>query len=75
MGERSRRRQAEAELQMAIKLDGSNVDYRVWLAELYRSVGLYRRALQELEHALSFDARHAEAQRLFREISGAVKSS
>lgn len=75
MGERSKRRQAEAELQMAIKLDGSNADYRVWLAELYRSVGLYRRALRELEHALSLDARHAEAQRLFREISGAVKSS
>lgn len=69
MRDRATRRQAEAELQAAIALDARNADYRVRLAELYRSVGLYQRARRELEQALALDAQHDEAHRLLRELA------
>ncbi|MER3426752.1 MAG: hypothetical protein C4334_01430 [Pyrinomonas sp.] len=68
MRDRTTRRQAEAELQAAIALDARNADYRVRLAELYRSVGLLQRARRELEQALALDGQHDEARCLLREL-------
>ncbi|MBA3711091.1 MAG: DnaJ domain-containing protein [Pyrinomonadaceae bacterium] len=55
------RRQAETELLAAIKLDSQNLAYRVMLAELYRDIGLHRRAVNELESALTINPRFAAA--------------
>ncbi|MCA1814947.1 MAG: DnaJ domain-containing protein [Acidobacteria bacterium] len=64
------RRQAEAELQLAIKLDPQNASYRVALAELYALVGLPRRAEGELERALALDPRHAAARQMLERMKG-----
>src|SRR5256714_1186704 len=58
------RRQAEMELQAAIAIDGSNALYHIFLAELYRDIGLHRRAQAELERALSIEPQNTEARRL-----------
>ncbi|MDQ3256379.1 MAG: DnaJ domain-containing protein [Acidobacteriota bacterium] len=55
------RRQAETELLAAIKLDSGNMAYRVMLAELYRDIGLHRRAVNELESALTINPQFAAA--------------
>jgi curved DNA-binding protein CbpA len=55
------RHQAEAALQTAIKLDGSDPAYRVMLAELLRVLGQTLRAERELERALALDPDHAAA--------------
>lgn len=68
--DRQKRRQAEAELQAAVSLDPQNPDYRVMLAELYVDVGLRRRAVGELERALSSAPNHAAARRLLRSLTG-----
>jgi curved DNA-binding protein CbpA len=57
------RHQAEAEFQAAIALDKGNVYYRVMLARLYMDTGMMRRAMGELERALSIDPK-SEAARL-----------
>jgi len=62
------RRQAEAELQAAIALDPRNAGYRVMLAELYRSIGLQRKAVVELERALAADSQHPDARRLLSDL-------
>lgn len=64
------RRQAEGELQRAVKLDPRNVTYYVALAELYRAVGLRRRAEGELSRALSLDPDHAPARRMLEQMKG-----
>lgn len=64
------RRQAEAELQRAVKLDPRNVTYYVALAELYRAVGLRRRAEGELSRALTLDPDHAPARRMLEQMKG-----
>lgn len=58
------RRQAETEFQAAIAANGSNPLYHIFLAELYRDIGLHRRAQTELERALSLEPNNAEARRL-----------
>ncbi|HVF28884.1 MAG TPA: DnaJ domain-containing protein [Pyrinomonadaceae bacterium] len=62
------RRQAEVELQAAIALDPRNAGYRVMLAELYRSIGLQRKAIAELERALAADSQHPDARRLLNDL-------
>ncbi|HMF55787.1 MAG TPA: DUF4388 domain-containing protein [Pyrinomonadaceae bacterium] len=58
------RRRAETEIQAAIAIDGQKALYHIFLAELYRDVGLHRRAQTELERALSVEPQNAEARRL-----------
>ncbi len=57
------RRLAEAEIQAAISLDAGNVSYRIMLAELYRLLGLARRAQGELERALAIDPKNDAVRR------------
>jgi curved DNA-binding protein CbpA len=62
------RHQAEAALQAAIKLDGSDPAYHVMLAELLRAVGQMLRAERELERALALDPNHEAARRLLNQL-------
>jgi Tfp pilus assembly protein PilF len=55
-------------LQAAVSLDPGSVSYHVMLAELYRDVGLHKKAEGELERALALDPRHAQALRLLEEL-------
>lgn len=64
------RHQAEAELKAAISLDANNASYRVMLAELYRDLGMKRRAQGEAQRALSLDPHNADAKRLSEELKG-----
>lgn len=65
------RRLAEAEFLAAISLDSQRITYRVWLAELYRDIGLKRRAEGELQRALVVDPQNAAARRLLNELHAA----
>jgi curved DNA-binding protein CbpA len=67
------RRQAEAELQTAIKLDGNDPAYRVMLAELLRALGQLLRAERELERALALDPNHDVARRMLNQIKKSDK--
>lgn len=58
------RKQAESELQTAIKIDDKNVSYRVMLAEFYRDMKLPKRAESEAQRALMIDPNNKEAKRL-----------
>src|SRR6185312_15601967 len=62
------KRLAEAELQAAVKLDPANASYRVMLATLYRDLGFWRRAINELERALSLDSKNVEARRMLQSL-------
>ena len=62
------RRQAESELRAAIMLDGGNASYRVWLAELYQTLGQLRRAEAELERALTIDPKLTAARQMLDRI-------
>ena len=62
------RRAAEAELQAAIKLDPTNGEYRVMLAELYRDLGLRLRAKGEAERAVAADPNNRKARELLRAL-------
>jgi tetratricopeptide (TPR) repeat protein len=64
----STRRAAETELQAAIKLDPSNAEYRVMLAELYRDLGLKLRAKGEAERAVAADPNNRKARDLLRAL-------
>jgi curved DNA-binding protein CbpA len=68
MHEPATRRQAEAELQAAARLDPGNASYRVALAELYNSLRLPRRAEGELARALSIDPDNAAAHQMLSQI-------
>lgn len=57
----NQRHKAEAELQTAVKLDGSNPDYRLMLAEFFIRVGLPRRAEGELNRLLAIFPNNKEA--------------
>lgn len=63
-GDQKTFRQAEAELQTAVRIDGSNADYRFMLAELYISIGLVKRAEGELNRLLAIKPDHHEARSL-----------
>lgn len=58
------RRTAEIELKAAISLEPNNASYRVILAELYKALGLHRRADGEIQRALRSDPKN-EAARQF----------
>jgi curved DNA-binding protein CbpA len=60
--------QAEAELKAGISLDAGNASYRVMLGELYRDLGMKRRAQGEAQRALSIDPQNADAKRLLEEL-------
>ncbi|HET9478552.1 MAG TPA: DUF4388 domain-containing protein, partial [Pyrinomonadaceae bacterium] len=62
------RRAAEAELQAALKLDPTNGEYRVMLAELYRDLGLMLRARGEAERAIASDPNNQKARDLLRAL-------
>lgn len=62
------KRLAEAELKAAVKLDPANAAYRVMLAGLYRDLGFRRRAITELERALSLDSKNGEARRMLQSL-------
>jgi len=62
------RRAAEAELSAAIKLDPKNTEYRMWLAELYRDLGLKLRAKGEAERAVAADPNNHKARDLLQSL-------
>ena len=55
---------AEAEIQMAIKLDATNTTYRIMLVEIFIQFGLLRRAEGELQRFLTAFPGNREAQAL-----------
>ena len=55
---------AEIELRAAIALEPSNATFRIMLAELYKVLGLLRRAESEAQRALAVDPK-SEAARVF----------
>jgi curved DNA-binding protein CbpA len=62
------RRLAEIELKAAIALEPNNVSYRVALAELYKALGLRRRAEGELQRALTTDPQSDAARKLLASL-------
>ncbi|HEX8633141.1 MAG TPA: DnaJ domain-containing protein [Pyrinomonadaceae bacterium] len=69
------RHQAEAALQTAIKLDGSDPAYHVMLAELLRALGQTLRAERELERALALDPNHDIARRQLNQLRNSKRSN
>jgi tetratricopeptide (TPR) repeat protein len=62
------KRLAEAELQAAVKLAPADASYRLMLATLYSDLGFWRRAISELERALSIDPKNIEAKRMLQSL-------
>ena len=62
------RRQGEAELRAAIKLNNRDPSFHVMLAELYHVVGQMQRAERELEQALVIDPDHIIARRVLNQL-------
>ncbi len=62
------RRIAEFELKAAIELEPNNISYRVALAELYKALGLRRRAEGELQRALISDPNSDVARQLLASL-------
>jgi len=58
------RHKAEGELQTAVKLDGTNADYRIMLAEFFVQFNLLKRAEGELNRLLAVHPNNAEARML-----------
>ena len=69
-GDAATYRQAEAELQTAVRLDGQNMDYRMMLADLYIKIGLLKRAEGELNRLLAIRPGHQEARQLLDSLRG-----
>lgn len=67
-GNKQTRHQAEAELKAAISLEEGNATYHVMLAELYRDLGMKRRAQGEAQRALSLEPHNADAKSLLEEL-------
>jgi DnaJ-class molecular chaperone len=67
-GNERTRRAAEVELQAAVKLDPTNAEYRVMLAELYRDLGLKLRAKGEAERAVAADPNNSKARELLEAL-------
>ena len=63
-------RQAEAELQAAVRLDTQNMDYRMMLADLFINIGLYKRAEGELKRLLAIRPAHQEAREMLDSLIG-----
>lgn len=68
-GNEATRRAAEAELNAAVKLDPTNAEYRMMLAELYRDLGLKLRAKGEAERAVAADPNNRKARDLLRGLT------
>src|SRR5438270_216598 len=64
------RRNAEFELQAAVRLESNNASYRMMLAELYKELGLIRRAEGEAERALTLDPKNQAARTLLSRLKG-----
>jgi curved DNA-binding protein CbpA len=62
------RHQAEVELQAALKLEPNNPDYRIMLAQLYKTLGFTKRARAEAERALASAPHHEGAKVLLRDL-------
>jgi curved DNA-binding protein CbpA len=62
------RRIAEIELKAAIALEPNNGDYRLMLAELYKALGLRRRAAGEIQKALAADPKNESARSLLSSL-------
>ncbi|HEY8227231.1 MAG TPA: DnaJ domain-containing protein [Pyrinomonadaceae bacterium] len=62
------RRLAEAELQAAVKLEPENADYRIMLAQLYKTLGFSRRARAEAQRVLASSPSHQGALELLRNL-------
>jgi tetratricopeptide (TPR) repeat protein len=62
------RRIAEYELKAAIALEPNNISHRVALAELYKALGLRRRAEGELQRALISDPNSEVARQLLASL-------
>lgn len=58
------RHKAEAELQIAVKLDDKEAEYRIMLTELYVQFGLFKRAESELKRLLTIYPNNREARTL-----------
>jgi curved DNA-binding protein CbpA len=65
----STRRLAETELQAAVKMDPTNAEYKIMLAELYRDLGFTVRAKGEAERALAADRNNRKARDLLKSLS------
>jgi len=68
------RRQAEVELQTAIKLEENNAEYRVMFADLLLVLGQPLRAERELERALALVPTHEAARRLLNQLRKTKRS-
>ncbi len=66
----SRRHKAEGEIQMAIKLEPKNAEFRIMLAEFFVRMNLMKRALGELKRLLDIDPDNRAAQRMLARIGG-----
>jgi curved DNA-binding protein CbpA len=69
------RRIAETELQAALSIEPENANYRVMLAELYKTLGLQKRAEGELERALAVDPKNVGARSLLMTLRGKAQKS
>lgn len=69
------RRIAETELQAALSIEPENANYRVMLAELYKTLGLQKRAEGELERALAVDPKNEGARSLLMTLRGKTQKS
>lgn len=63
------RHKAESALLTAVKLDSTNADYRLMLAEFFIRFNLLKRAEGELKRLLAIHPKHAEAQRLLDSVA------
>jgi tetratricopeptide (TPR) repeat protein len=68
------RRTAEVEILAAVSLDASNPSYHVMLAELYRDVGLIKRAEGEIRQALALDPKHTAARQILHDLIVGTKN-
>jgi Tfp pilus assembly protein PilF len=55
-------------LQAAVSLEPDNASHRVMLAELYKTLGLRRRAQSEVERALAADPQNQAARALLTSL-------
>lgn len=68
------RRLAENEIQAAVKLEPSNANYRIMLAELYFELKFHRRAQTELDRAMALDPDNVTASLLLKKLDRSRKT-
>ncbi|MEP6922863.1 MAG: DnaJ domain-containing protein [Pyrinomonadaceae bacterium] len=62
------RHQAEEKMQLAIRLDEKNADWRLLLAGYFIAVGLNKRAIGELDRLLAIYPNHEQAQQMLADL-------